>query len=119
MVSSLPLSISSRARFQPDLAGSHDDDVHLRVGLLANRARRACSIAICVGQTVSRPCSSYHAARAGSSTRTTTRGDVEAPLRDLGDHEVRVVAVGRGDEGVGAVDAGLEQRVDLERGARR
>src|SRR4051794_27187675 len=38
----------------------------------------------------------------------------EAPLGDLRDDDVRVVAVGRGDEDVGAVDAGLEQRVDLQ-----
>ena len=53
----------------------------------------------------------------GPCTRTITRGDVEAALGDLGDDEVRVVAVGGGDEDVGSLDAGLEQRVDLERGA--
>src|SRR4051794_28253500 len=45
--------------------------------------------------------------------------DVEAPLRDLGDDEVRVVAVRGGDEDVGVLDAGLQQGVDLERGADR
>src|SRR5204863_4667288 len=43
--------------------------------------------------------------------------DVEAAPGDLGDHEVGVVAVGGGDEGVGLLDSGLEERVDLERGA--
>ena len=33
--------------------------------------------------------------------------DVEAALGDLGDHEVGVVAVGGGDEGVGALDPRL------------
>ena len=39
---------------------------------------------------------------------------VEPALRDLGDDDVRVVAVGRGDEGVGALDPGRLQRIDLE-----
>ena len=43
--------------------------------------------------------------------------DVEAALGDLGDDEVGVVAVGGGDEGVGLLDPGREQRVDLERRA--
>ena len=51
--------------------------------------------------------------------RAITRGDVEAPLGDLGDDEVGVVAVGGGDEDVGLLDAGRDQRVDLERGADR
>ena len=45
--------------------------------------------------------------------------DAEALLGDLGDHEVRVVAGGRGDEDVGALDAGLDQGVGLERRADR
>src|SRR3954451_4206649 len=44
-------------------------------------------------------------------------GDVEAPLGDLGDHEVGVVAVRGGDDHVGVLDARLEEGVDLERGA--
>ena len=47
------------------------------------------------------------------------RRHVEAPLGDLGDDDVRVVAVGRGDEGVGPIDPGRVQRLDLERGADR
>src|ERR1700754_336560 len=43
--------------------------------------------------------------------------DVEAPLGDLGDDQVRVVAAGGGDEDVRLLDAGLQQRVDLQRGA--
>src|SRR4051794_9229379 len=44
-------------------------------------------------------------------------GDLEAPLGDLRNHEVGVVPVRRGDEHVRAVDARLQQRIDLERGA--
>src|SRR3954452_6619524 len=42
--------------------------------------------------------------------------DVEPALGDLTDDDVGVVPVGGGDEAVGAVEAGFEQRVDLERG---
>src|SRR5437588_5380236 len=40
----------------------------------ASASSLARSIASCVGEIVSRPCSAYHAARPGSATRTTTRG---------------------------------------------
>jgi hypothetical protein len=43
--------------------------------------------------------------------------DVEAPVRDLRDHEVRVVAVGGRDKGIRPLDSAGEQGVDLERGA--
>jgi hypothetical protein len=43
----------------------------------------------------------------------------EAPLGDLGDDEVRVVAVGRGDEDVGTLDAGLNEGVGLQRRPQR
>jgi hypothetical protein len=43
--------------------------------------------------------------------------DAEALLGDLGDHEVGVVARGRGDEHIGALDPRLDQRVGLERRA--
>ena len=45
--------------------------------------------------------------------------DIEAAPRDLRDHEVGVVAVGGGDEGVRPLDSRGEQGVDLERGALR
>src|SRR5665811_1385797 len=38
----------------------------------------------------------------------------EPPLSDLGDDDVRVVAVRRGDEHVCALDAGLDERVALQ-----
>jgi hypothetical protein len=47
------------------------------------------------------------------------RGHVEAPLRDLSDDDVGVIAVGGGDEGVGLFDPRGQQRIDLERGADR
>ena len=71
------------------------------------------------GRRCAGPARRTRRARAGSSTRTTTLVDLEAPLGDLGDDQVGVVAVGGGDEHVGALDAGLQQRVDLERGADR
>src|SRR6185437_2881147 len=43
----------------------------------------------------------------------------ESALGDLGDDQVGVVSVGRGDEHVCALDARLDQRVDLERRADR
>ena len=46
------------------------------------------------------------------------RRHVEPPLRDLGDDDVRVVAVGGGDEGVGPLDPGGGQRLLLERRCR-
>ena len=45
--------------------------------------------------------------------RTTTEPDVELLLRHLADHDVRVVAVGRDDDGVGVLDAGLAQERDV------
>src|ERR671922_726121 len=45
--------------------------------------------------------------------------DMEATLRDLGDDQVRVVAVGGRHEGVGLLDAGRQERVELERRALR
>ena len=76
-------------------------------------------MAICVGQIV---CSALLGVP-GRAARVEHAGDhpvdVEAPLRDLRDDQVRVVAVGGGDEHVGVLDAGLDQRVDLQRRADR
>ena len=49
----------------------------------------------------------------GSSTRTTTHVDAEPLLRDLADDDVRVVAVGRDDDGVGVLDAGRAQHLGV------
>ena len=45
------------------------------------------------------------------------RLDLVTPLGDLRDHDVGVVAVGGGDEGVGLVDSGRFERIDLQCGA--
>src|SRR4051812_6528883 len=113
-VSSLPLSISSRARFQPTFPAptttTYMELRRLQHGVLELRDRD-------LGRT--------HGLQPLLLVPRRTRGvehahhdvvDPEALLRDLRDDEVGVVAVGGGDERVGAVDAGLDQRVDLERG---
>ncbi len=46
--------------------------------------------------------------------RVTTHGHVEPLLRDLGDHDVGVVAVGGNHGGVGGLDPGLDQLVQVE-----
>src|SRR5436190_3181075 len=53
-----------------DLASADDQDVHQ---LSRSRAWRNMSMAPCVGEIVSMPCSAYQAARAGSMTRHSTR----------------------------------------------
>ena len=115
-VTSWPLAMSSRARLRPTLPPPA-----MRTYIRRPPSSDACSnisIADFVGQIVCSPCSAYQSERARDRcTRTMTCGDVEAPLRDLGDHEVRVVAVGGGDEDVGLADAGLLERLDLERRA--
>src|SRR5919198_30281 len=63
-----------------DLSGAHYDDVHRYCFTSARTALSSMSIATAVGQTVDRPCSSYHCARAGSSTRTTTVGTLKRRL---------------------------------------
>ncbi len=55
-----------------DLPGPGDDHVHERLLMSRPRPPPACSIATAVGQIVWRPCSRYHSARRGSSTRTIT-----------------------------------------------
>ena len=47
------------------------------------------------------------------------RRHLVAALGDLGDDDVGVVAVGGGDEGVGLLDPGRDERVGLEPGADR
>ena len=74
-------------------------------------------MAVWVGQTVCSPCSAYQLRPRRVEHADDDAVDLEAPLRDLGDHQVGVVAVGGRDERVGLLDARLHQRVDLERGA--
>ena len=64
------------------------------------------AIARRVGHTVRRPAGRTVRRAPGSSTRATVARDAVLPLRDLRDHEVRVVAVGADDAGVGVLDAG-------------
>ena len=70
-----------RGDVRPDLAAAGDDQVHQAastgVGVsVTSQARTASAreeIAVCVGQTVSRPSLAKNAARRGSRTRTTTQ----------------------------------------------
>src|SRR4051794_7792102 len=113
-VTSWSLAMSSRARFQPTLpapamitytrSGPRPEgrlDHHVDRGL-----RRRDDV-----HPVGVPGGARRVEHAGHDLR-----HLEPLLGDLGDHEVGVVPVRRGDEHVGAIDAGLGQRVDLQRG---
>src|SRR5215218_5741278 len=70
--------MSSRARFHPTFPAPTITTYMAYPATPSNRicprtAASSSSIAVCVGQTVWSPCSAYQRARAGSSTRTTTR----------------------------------------------
>src|SRR5438270_1578867 len=74
--------MSSRARFQPTLPAPAMITYMAAYPPVAlpqavNTTSDAWSIATWVGHTVTNPCSPYHAARAGSATRTTTRGTLK------------------------------------------
>ena len=110
-----------------DLAGADDDDVHqaparplgapapapLAHGALEHvdrdprRADRVQALALV-------PLGPQRVEDAGDHGR-----HFVAPLGDLGDDDVGVVAVGGGDEGVGLLDPGGDQGVGLEAGADR
>src|SRR3954454_20357126 len=113
-VTSSPLSMSSRARFQPTLP---PPTMRMYTGLglreveglaehvdrpLRRRDRLQPLLAVPGGAR-----RVHHAAQDAP--------DLEAPLGDLRDDDVRVVTVGGGDEAVGASDARLQQRIDLQR----
>src|SRR3954449_8581296 len=113
-VTSWSLAMSSRARFQPTLpapamitytrSGPRPEgrlDHHVDRGL-----RRRDDV-----HAVGVPGGAGRVEHAGHDLR-----HLEPLLGDLGDHEVGVVPVRRGDEHVGAIDAGLGQRVDLQGG---
>ena len=120
-VTSWPFSSSSRARFQPTLPAPAmmTYSPAIRPTRLASAARSSWSIAICVGQIVCRPCSAYQAARRGSSTRAITRGTskrrwaIWETTRLVLSPFVEAMKTSR------LLDAGLHQRVHLERGADR
>src|SRR4051812_17788948 len=122
-VTSLPFSSSSRARFQPTLpapatityTAGLPGACGLRRGELAERGpfelldrdrRRADGLQALLGVPGGAP-RIEHA--------RDDLGDVEAPARDLGHHEVRVVAVGGRDEDVRLRHAGLLERLHLQR----
>src|SRR3954467_6751461 len=110
-VTSWRLVMSSRARFQPTLpapAMTTYMGLHLLERALEHLdrvARRADRVQALFGVPLR--------ARGIHHTHDDTRHLVVL-RRDLADRQVRVVAVGRGDEHVGLLDAGLAEGVDLE-----
>src|SRR3954462_15477366 len=107
-VTSSPLSMSSRARFQPTLPpptmrtyisrspdlGQVEGDAEHVDRVLGRRDRLEALLGVPHGP------GRVHNARQYAI-------DLEAPLGDLGDDDVGVVAVRGGDECVGALDPGL------------
>src|SRR5215218_1945021 len=117
-VTSCPLSISSRARFQPTLpapttsaytlpAPSMSAGYALEADLATNGGfeqldrglRRTDRLEPLLGVPLG-PARIEHAHDHAV--------DIEAALSDLGDHEVGVLTVGRGDEGVCLLDSRLQ-----------
>src|SRR3954469_5614759 len=118
-VISSPLSMSSRARFQPTLPPPTMRTyiaaaalAGLQVEGLAEHVDR-----VLRGRDRLEPLLAVPGRARRVHDAAQDAADVEAPLGDLADDDVRVVAVGGRDEALGAVDARLEQRVDLQRGA--
>src|SRR3954452_16245917 len=116
-VTSWRLAISSRARFQPTLPApaitTYMRCLHLFQGALEHLdrvARRADRVEALLRVPL-RP-RRVHDAADHARHLVVLAGD-------LRDRQVRVVAVGRGDEDVGLLDAGLAQGVDLEPVAER
>ena len=100
-----------------DLAGPGDDHVHrVPVPLQgASTTCSACSIACCVGQIVVQPLLGVPAGARRVGDADDDARHVEAALRELRNHEVRVVAPRRGHEHVRILDASRDETVDLER----
>src|SRR3954452_16492328 len=114
-VTSCSLAMSSRARFQPTLPAP----AMITYTRSRLRAERRLDDQLDRGmggrddvEAVGVPRGARRVEDTGDDLR-----DLEAPLGDLRNHEVGVVPVRRGDEHVRAVDARLQQRIDLERGA--
>ncbi len=114
-----------RARdVRADLAAAGDDDVH-QTGLrcrLARLRRRDRARPRGVHQAVDGDARRAHGVEAALRVELRARrvehahddaAHVEALLRDLADDDVRVVAVGGDDDGVGVLDAGLAQEVGV------
>src|SRR3954465_10196587 len=110
-VTSWRLLISSRARVPPTLPApamtTYMRCLHLFQGALEHLdrvARRADRVEALLRVPL-RPRRIHHA--------TDHAGHLVVPAGDLGDRQVGVVAVGRGDEDVGLLDARFAQGVDL------
>src|SRR4051794_16591194 len=72
-VTSAPLEMSSRARLSPTFPAPAMR-TYIPAASYPSAADSTMSIAVWVGETISRPCSAYQVARPGSSTRATTLG---------------------------------------------
>ena len=99
-----------------DLPAACDQDVHQVFadlhGLGTSQARTASvsrSIAVEVGQTVRMPCCCVELGASRVEQPDDDAVDPEALLDDLADDDVRVVAVGGDDDGVGVLDPGAAQ----------
>src|SRR3954469_19762305 len=117
-VISSPLSMSSRARFQPTLPPPTMRTYIAAAALAGLQVERLAEHVdrVLRGRDRLEPLLAVPGRARGVHDAAQHAADVEPALGDLADDDVRVVPVGRGDEAVGAVDAGLEQRVDLQRG---
>src|SRR6476660_3052728 len=95
-----PPAISTYMRSHPPRGGAD------RLGHDVDRPRRRAHRLQPLGQVERRPGRVEHPAD--------NAGAAEPGLRDLGDHDVGVVPVGRDHGGVGLGDPGLDQHVDVE-----
>src|SRR5690349_557727 len=115
-VTSWRLLMSSRARFHPTLPAPAmttymgSDLLERALEHLDRVARRADGVQALLGVPLG-PRGVHHAADHARH--------LVVLARDLRDRQVRVVAVGRGDEDVGLLDPRLAQRVDLQAVAER
>src|SRR5689334_5255479 len=112
-VTSLPLAMSSRARFHPTLPPPAM--ITYISALLADGAeRRGEHLDRVLGRADRvQPLLAVPRGAGGVHDAHDHLVDLIVLLGDLGDREVGVVAVGRRDEDVGLADPGLGQRVDL------
>ena len=98
-----------------DLAAACDQDVHQAGTCLRRRGRRSTSVSIAleVGQTILRPRDGVELRARRVEHADDDRRHLEVLLRGLRDHEVRVVAVGRDDDGVGLLDPRLAEQLEV------
>ena len=97
-----------------DLAAACDQDVHQTVRLLglADGADQRLDRAD-VGQTIAQAARRVELGARRVEHAHDHRRHLELLLGHLGDHDVRVVAVGRDDDRVGLLDPGLAQELDV------